>query len=201
MSTPRGAWWSLEQTAAALSARQQAADAAVAGLDPLANAVRIGTDVPAELADLDADSIRKLSMSSYAEIRRRAGLPPVDPYSDVYADFEPPTPQATLPAPEAVQANAAASQGIDVRSMGMDDYARLRAQLGIGQSPDQGIFGAPGRQAQIDATRAQAGRGALSNANVEQAPQLTGRQVRQDEHHDPRSLAQRFGTPGNLTQF
>ena len=47
--------------------------------------------------------------------------------------------------------------------MDMRQYAQLRAQLGLDKAgQDQGIFGAPGRRAQIDATRIQAGRTAMS---------------------------------------
>jgi hypothetical protein len=196
----RGAWWTPEQTEAALGARQQAADAAMAGLDPIAGALHMRAEVPAELDGLDAGAIRKLSMASYAEIRRRAGLPDIDPYADTYSAYEPPTPQAAVSAPEAVRANADVP---DFASMSMAAYAQFRQEAGIGQSRSQGIgiLNSGASRADADAARVQASRHGLSNASVTMPPRLEGRTVlRQDDLRDTRSAAQRFGTPGNSYQ-
>jgi hypothetical protein len=47
------------------------------------------------------------------------------------------------------------------------------------------------------AARAQAGRTAMSNANVVEPPRLTGRYVRQDDMRDTRSAHERFSSPSN----
>lgn len=131
MTNDRYKWWGEQDTHAALASRQQAADNAAARLDPMTNALRMGSDVPAELDGLSADAIQKLSMSSYAEIRRRAGLPELDPFSHAYRDYEPPGRSRTVSAPEAAQANT--DMGVpDFASMSLDEYAIYRDQAGIG---------------------------------------------------------------------
>lgn len=202
MSTPRGAWWSQEQTQAALQGRQAQADAATAGLDPMSNALQVRTAVPAELDGLDADAIKRMSMSSYAEIRRRAGLADCDPFEDAYRGYEPSqAPQAptTVSAPEAIRANAEMPQGLDVSQLSMEQYAALRGRLGMGQHEDRGIFGGVASQSQeyANAVRGQTGRTGLSNAHVQQAPRIEGRYLNPDEHRDTRTLSARFTTPGN----
>jgi hypothetical protein len=200
MSKPRGAWWSPEQTNAALAARQQAADAAVAGLDPLASALSMRSGAPAELDGLDADSIRRMPMSSYGEIRRRAGLPEQDPYADMYVDFEPPGTPRTVSAPEAVFANA--DMGIDISSLSMSEYAQIRDQLGMGVSrkENRGLLNQSGSQSWVEAAQGQPGRSSWQGRNVVESPRLEGRHVRQDDMRDTRSAAGRFGTPGNSFQ-
>lgn len=97
-------------------------------------------------------------------------------------------------------------QGINLQDMSMDDYAQLRQQLGVGvsQKEGRGIFDSVASQSDVyrNAVRAQAGRTALSNANVEPPSRLVGRTIlKQDDHLDHRSAGQRFSTPGNLNQF
>jgi hypothetical protein len=50
----------------------------------------------------------------------------------------------------------------------------------------------------IAAARAKSGRSAMNEANVQQAPQLEGRYVRQDAPPTYKSAADRFATPGNV---
>jgi hypothetical protein len=175
VSTPRGPWWSPEQTSAALAARQEAADAAQAGLGLVGDALRVraAADFP-ELDGLSAESIQAMSMESYREIRRRAGLPEQDPYSDAYADFEPPGTPRTVSAPEAVQANA--DMSIDIASLSMADYAQLRGQLGVnGREYGVGITSqGGGTDAWVQAARAKSGRAAMNESGVQQAPQIDG---------------------------
>lgn len=89
-------------------------------------------------------------------------------------------------------------QGMTLDEMNMEQYAALRAQLGLDKARhDQGIFGS-GR-ATADAARFQAGRTAMSNAFVEQAPRIE-RAFVQVDRRDTRSKADRFGTQGNFWQ-
>jgi hypothetical protein len=81
-------------------------------------------------------------------------------------------------------------QGIDVSHLTLEQYARLRGQLGIGVSHKEGrgIFDSAGSRSTeyIAGARSHSGRTALSSANVTEAPRLTGRYVRQDDHRDTR---------------
>lgn len=197
---PLRGWWSDEQTQAAVAARQQAADTAQAGLDPMSNALRMRSAADmAELDGLDANSIRRMSMSSYAEIRRRAGLPERDPFEDAYQDYEPPQAERTVSAPEAVQANAE-PQGIDIASMDMNTYAQLRSQLGVvGREYGRGALDGGSTADWVQAAQRKAGRSAWQGRNVQESPRIDGRFLKQDER-DTRSAAQRFSTPGNSWQ-
>ena len=69
-------------------------------------------------------------------------------------------------APEAVSGLA---QGIDVGSMTMEQYGRLRAQLGIGQGSEygRGLTNAPSRSWQ-EAAAAKSGRSAMVTSGVEE---------------------------------
>lgn len=123
-------------------------------------------------------------------------------------DAQRPT-QATQPqdAPQSLpQPPAPETQGVDIASMTLDEYALFREQAGIGvsQKEGRGIFDGVGSQsdAYTRAVRAQAGRTAMSNANVQEPPRLTGRTIlKQNDRLDHRSAGQRFSTPGNLNQF
>jgi len=136
-----------------------------------------------------AAEIEAMPMDVYHKLRARAGLAPVDPFSDAYAAYDAPPQADTVPAPEAVQANADAVQGLDPNS---DAYflawrsQRTRGGEGVG------IFG--GSTAQ---SKTAFGRSQYSRANVVEPPRLEGRYVRHDDQRDTRSAAQRFGTPGN----
>jgi hypothetical protein len=110
---------------------------------------------------LSAREISELDMQEYSRLTGRQSPTEAALQALGYTD-EPPA-RDTVPAPEGVRANADAPQGISVQDMSMGEYAAFRHQLGLDKAGhDQGIFGAPGRQAQIDATRAQAGRTAMS---------------------------------------
>ena len=98
--------------------------------------------------------------------------------------------------------HTAEDPGVDFRQMTLDEYALVREQLGVGRSMSaRGIFDSDSVSSQsreyADAARVQAGRTALSSANVVEPPRLEARYVRQDDLRDPRTAAQRFSTPSN----
>jgi len=147
---------------------------------------------------LSARELAEMDMDSYA---RATGRPtPVQAALRALDAQVPGTPrqehapvqvQAQLPTPE--------PPGIDLANMDMPTYAQFRQQagIGVGQKEGIGIFNAASRQAQLDATRRQTGRTALSQSNITPPPSLTGRQERQGDMRDHRTAAERFSTPGN----
>jgi len=149
-----------------------------------------------ELSGLSAQEINRLSMTDYARIRERAGLPAIDPYADAYASYEPPAPQGQEAGQNAPGAPQSAPQGIDPYSD--EFFLAWRANRRSG-GEHKGIFDSVGSQSDAyrEATARQAGRGALSNANVVEPPRLTGRFVNHDERLDHRSARDRFSVPGN----
>ena len=157
---------------------------------------------------LTAQDIRNMPWDEYSRVFGTTGrqTPAQAARAAVNAEHEARHPtQAPVPQ-SAPQQPAPEPQGVTLQDMSMDEYALLRQQLGVGvsQKEGRGIFDSVSSQsdAYTSAVRAQAGRGALSNANVEPAPQLTGRTIlRQDDHLDRRPVSERFGTYGNANQF
>jgi hypothetical protein len=103
-------------------------------------------------------------------------------------------------APDAPQQPARAPEGIDPDSA--EHFHAWRAQRARG-GEGVGIFDSVDSRsdAYAAAVRSQAGRGALSNANVREAPRLTGRYLDHDAQRDTRTTAQRLSTPGNANTF
>ena len=99
--------------------------------------------------------------------------------------------------------HATEDPGVDFRQMSLAEYALVRDQMGVGRSQKEGkgIFDSGSASSQsreyADAARVQAGRTALSSANVVEPPRLEARYVRQDDLRDPRTAAQRFNTVSN----
>jgi hypothetical protein len=162
------------------------------------NAFKLQEETGMTLAELAA-----LPLDEYARLTNRptpaqAALAALDAQSE---QAQPPAPAAPQSAP---QPPAPESQGVDFRSMSMDEYAAVRGQLGVGVSHKEGrgIFDSVGSHsdAYTAAVRAQSGRTGWSQGNVTEPPRLEGRFVRQDDQRDYRSAAERFSTPGNSWQ-
>jgi hypothetical protein len=95
-------------------------------------ASRLASDY--ELGDLSPQEINKLDMASYAKIRKRAGLDPIDPFEVAYAPEVPGRPRQEAPAPDQDPVT-------EFQNMSMAEYEQLRNRLGIGRSPaDRGLF-------------------------------------------------------------
>lgn len=139
-----------------------------------------------------AREIAEMPFDEYSRLRQRAGLAPVEvPVTPAPAPQAPePHFTETVTSPEPV--------GLDPDS---PEYFRAWRSQRVSGGERVGIFDSASRQAQLDGTRAHAGRGALSSGNVTPAPALTGRQERQGDMLDYRTVAERFGVPGNSNTF
>jgi hypothetical protein len=132
---------------------------------------------------LTAQDIRNMPWDEYNRLfsttRRQTPAEAALAAIDAYYEARHPT-QATHPQDGPQSAPAAPEpQGIDPKDMSMEQYAQLRAQLGLDKAgQDQGIFGS-GR-ATADAARFQAGRTAMSNAFVQEPPRIERAFVQQD---------------------
>jgi hypothetical protein len=136
---PLRGYWTKEQTQAALAACQQATDDAQAHMDTLSNVIRVSSaDLDLD-GMLDAERVREMDMASYAAIRRRAGLPEADPYSQAYTNYEPPQVARTVSVTEAVQVNADAAQQLDVATMSFEQYAEYRRSIGLDKRSEEGM--------------------------------------------------------------
>lgn len=156
---------------------------------------RICEETGMSMADVAA-----LPLDEWARLSGRA-----TPAQAAIAAFEAQHEQAQPPAPATPQSPPQAPesqpQGIDPDSY--EYFLAWRASRTSG-GEGRGIFDSVGSQSDTytSAVRAQAGRTALSRANVQEAPRLTGRTIlRQDDMRDTRSVSDRFGTPGNFSQF
>ena len=154
-------------------------------------------------------SVRELLDMDMSEFARLTGREtPSQVAARVAAELYPQPAQPQVPVTESYSAESALlpgpeSPGVDAAPIDMKAYSAFRHQIGLDKAgQDQGIFGSTGSQSETyrSAAHAHSGRTALSNINVTEAPKLTGRYVRQDDHRDTRSAAERFGTPGNSFQ-
>jgi hypothetical protein len=151
-----------------------------------------------QFCGFSADEIERMPMDSYREIRRRAGLPDVDPYSDAYAKYETHG-QDPAPAPQnAPGAPQSPPQGIDLQSMTMAQYAAVRGQLGVqGDEYGKGALDGGSTADWIAAAQRKAGRSGWQRGNVTESPRLTDRYINHDEQRDTRPAAQRFSNQAN----
>jgi len=110
------------------------------------------------------------------------------------------TPELAAPPQAVAVQHPAHPPGIDFASMDMQTYAQVRGQLGIGRGEyGRGALDGGSTADWVQAAQRKAGRSAWQGRNVVEPPRLE-RYVRQDEHRDTRSVAERFGTPGNSFQ-
>jgi hypothetical protein len=145
---------------------------------------------------LSARELLEMDMSEYARATGRA-TPVQAALRALDAQHEEPQPvepvfSETVTSPE--------PQGLDPDS---PDYFLAWRQNRASGGEGVGIFSGMGSQSAEyrSSARKHAGRTALGNANVVEAPKLTGRQERQGDMIDPRTRAERFGTPGNSNTF
>jgi len=150
----------------------------------------------AELAALPLDEYSRLA---YGQTPAEAAIAAYNREQD--ARFE--QPQAPSPPRAAPAAFDAPQGGTDVASLSMDEYAVLRSQLGMGHAREYGrgiLSDQGGTDAWVQAAQRKAGRHGWQGRNVVEPPSITDRYVRQDDMRDARSVAERFGTPGNSFQ-
>lgn len=141
---------------------------------------------------LTAREINELDMQEYARLTGRQ-TPAEAAIQTLDAAYPASAPQGQEQPPVPAQEPQQPPQGITDEEFLMWRAGRARGGEGVG------VFGGAGsRSAEYaEGVRRHAGRGALSSANVTEAPRLTGRYVRQDDLRDTRSAAQRFTLPGN----
>jgi hypothetical protein len=137
-----------------------------------------------------------LPMEAYGRLTGRSLRfePQPEPMRGTYAeDIPEPRFSETVTSPE--------PQGIDVSQLTVEQYAAVRAQLGVGVSRQEGVglFNQSG-QSWAEAAQRQPGRSGWQARNQVDAPQLVGRQERQGDRLDYRSAADRLSTPGNSFQ-
>jgi hypothetical protein len=158
------------------------------GLTDTQRAFLASREHAADFEDMSAQDINRMSMADYGRLTGRQTIGEIAPSA-------PPAP-TTQQAPAPAQRPTRAPEGI---APGSAEYFHAwRAQRARG-GEGVGIFDSVDSRssAYAAAVRAQAGRGALSNSNVIEAPQLTGRYPHHDALRDTRTAAQRFSTPGN----
>lgn len=159
------------------------------GLTPAQEAFLAARDFRDKFGDMSADEIEALSFADYAARTGRTLSV---------------TPEPTAPPPAVADVQRPASEehpGIDFSQLSMTDYAQLRGQLGVGgREYGRGTLDGGSTADWIAAAQQKAGRSAWQGRNVVEPPQLE-RYVRQDEHRDTRSIADRFSTPGNSFQI
>lgn len=141
-----------------------------------------------ELATLDMDEYAKVTRTAPPLVRLPRRRTPTRPQS--HPGSRPPCPCSSPHPP-----SRASTLTVPITST----RGALTAPVG---GEGVGIFDSVDSRsdAYAAAVRAQAGRGALSNANVTEGPRLTGRYPDQDAQRDTRTAAQRFATPGNSWQ-
>lgn len=145
---------------------------------------------------LSARELAELPLDEYGRLtgRRLGYQPPADPPQrpanpgDPRSDYTPPAGAPRQLAPTE-------PEPIDFASMSYDEYAAFRQQYGIGAQSEygRGIFSDHGSWA--DAAKAKAGRTAMVQSNVVEAPRIE-RFVKKTRP-DTRSALERFSTPGN----
>jgi hypothetical protein len=142
------------------------------------------------------DEIAGMSIDQWRRLRARAGLPDLEPQPESAQPAQAPQAVAQAPAPE--------PPGIDIASMDMASYARLRPQLGLGQRRQEGvgILNQPASQSWAEAARAKSGRAALNESNVQGPARIEGRTIlRHDEHLDHRPARDRFSNASTAFQL
>jgi len=162
------------------------------GLTPLQRAFLESRYNAEAFSDMSAQDINRMDMATFARLTNRA-TPTQAAVSYLDAQHE----RTQPPAPAAPQTAVDTPQGLDPDSA--EFFHAWRAQRGLDRT-DAGMFGSISSRSEeyTSAVRAQSGRHALSNANVVQPPRLEGRTIlKQDDRLDPRSAAQRFGSPSN----
>jgi hypothetical protein len=88
--------------------------------------------------------------------------------------------------------------GMSIEDMTLEEYARLRAQVGIGRGEyGRGALDSASTADWVAAAKRKAGRSALNNSGTMEPPRLEGRYLKNDERLDRRPAAERFSTPGN----
>jgi hypothetical protein len=93
--------------------------------------------------DLTAQEINRMSMSDFAKLRAKAGLPaPPSFHSTVYPDTG--TARTTSPTQIEVPTPAEVAPVIDVNAMSMQEYAQARGQLIRTSDNNNGLFGDTG---------------------------------------------------------
>jgi hypothetical protein len=156
------------------------------GITPTQEAFLASRHLAEAVEDLSAAEINRMNMQDYREIRRRAGLPDVDPFTTAYSK---PAPMALEQPPEPALAPPE-SPGIDPNS---DDYFHAWRANRTHGGEGFGIFGGSG----LEQSKTAFGRSKYSQSNVVEPPRLTDRYVRHDDMRDPRSAAERFTFPGS----
>lgn len=170
------------------------------GSTPRLDTFLAGQRIQDTFCGFSADEIEAMPMIDYARIRERAGLDPIDPYTDAYAKYETLAPHGQDPAPAAAQAlqepPAGLPQGLDPNS---DEYFLAWRAQRVSGGEGRGIFDSVGSRSDeyTAAVRNQVGRTAYGRQNVIEPPRLEGRYINHDEQRDTRTAAQRFSTPGN----
>jgi hypothetical protein len=156
------------------------------------HARQIEEETGLSLADQAAMPLDEWARLAYGQTPAQAAIAALDARSVGSA----PSAAPAQGAPDALQHPARAPQSIDPNSA--EYFHAWRAQRARG-GEGVGIFDSVDSRSDAYATavRAQAGRGALSNSNVTEAPRLTGRYLDHDTLRDTRTPAQRFSTPGN----
>lgn len=169
---------------------------------PMQDAFVASQQLREAVEDLSAQDLNRMSMADYREIRRRAGLPDIDPFTRAYAGYE-----TQLQAPVVTEGEAAGyppqpepvqqPQGLDPDSEEFFHAWRQNRQSG---GEGVGILSQPGRQAWIEAARRQPARSAMQGANVEAGPDMSRRQLPDTPNLDRRSARDRFSNQANLWQ-
>lgn len=115
-----------------------------------------------ELSDLSPVEINRMSMSDYAKIRERAGLPAIDPFATAYAAYEHPESAPPVSIPAQPQPPADAPHGVTD-----EQFLAWRAQRKRG-GEGAGIFGGSG----LEQSKTAFGRTQYSQSNVEQPARI-----------------------------
>jgi hypothetical protein len=124
-------WWTGDDTASAAARQRAASDRADGLLDTMHNALILGSQP--ESADLTAGEIGAMDLDTFARIRERAGLASPAPYT-VNDDTDPGNVAPAAPVPITQPGTSAPETmfaGRSIESLSADEYAVLRAELGI----------------------------------------------------------------------
>jgi hypothetical protein len=92
------------------------------GLTPIGEAFLAASQLREAVEDLSAADINRMSFSEYARIRESAGLPSIDPFSEVYSPEPPGRPRSAQDDP----GRDPQPEPIDLQAMGMAEYAAIR---------------------------------------------------------------------------
>ena len=92
------------------------------GLTPTQRAFLSASQLREAAEDLSAADINRMSFSDYSKIREAAGLPGIDPYTDVYSPEPPGRPRSAQGDP----GQDPQPEPVDIQAMGMAEYAAIR---------------------------------------------------------------------------